>query len=77
MNDVPDTLPKYNILEGNNLQTFWNYLESVLYLGMPFLLIALVLLLLPQVFRMIRDAVRGEDPTDDERRRRRDDDDFW
>jgi len=52
----PDTLPKINIFADNNtLQTFWNYLGSVLYLGMPVLLIVCAIITVGYVINMLID----------------------
>jgi len=68
-----DTLPRINIFaEGNNLDTLWNYLGSIFYLGMPVLLIMVALLLLPQLFDMIIGAVKAASGKDED-----DEDDDW
>lgn len=53
-----ESLPYVNIFQGETLATFWNFVGSAFYLGMPVLLITVVLLLLPLVFDMIINAVK-------------------
>lgn len=66
-----DTLPKVNIFtQGNNLDTFWNYTESLFVLGMPVVLIVVALLVLEPLFeiivRLFRRAFEKEDEEETE-----------
>lgn len=72
-NNGGNTLPYYNVLSGNNLTTLWNYLESILTMGMPILLIVVALLLLPILFKMLTGVVKESQRSS---RRKRGDDDW-
>lgn len=64
----PDTLPKVNIFSDDDvLQTFWNYLGSVLYLGMPVTLIVCAIIVVGYVVNMAIDVFKKarEDDSED------------
>lgn len=67
------TLPKVNILDDPVVSgTFWNYLGSVFYLGMPFLLIAVALLVVEMVLHLLIEVVKKAKQKEVD-----DDDDDW
>lgn len=69
--NVGGTLPEYSLMDDPVFSgTFWNYLGSVLKLGMPFLLIAVALLVLEIVLLLIIGIYK-------DKRRVVDDDDDW
>lgn len=68
--NVGGTLPDYNLMDDPVFSgTFWNYLGSVMKLGLPFLLIAVALLVVEMVVVLLIDVSRS--------RKQKDDDDDW
>lgn len=66
------TLPKVNIFKDPAiLQTLWNYLGSVFYLGMPVLLIVLAIIIVGYVLHLVIDAIKAA------KEKEKDDDDDW